>query len=641
MTHVYFLKNKSEAFQRFREYKAKVENLLNKKIKILRSDDGLEFCNKEFDNYLKQMGIIHQETNPYTPQRNGLSERFNRTLVGKAKCLLFDAGLEKKFWAEAVSTAVYLKNRSISTGLNNKTPFEMWTGKKPDIRHLRIFGSTVMVHVPKEKRTKWDMKSECCILMGYAEDVKGYRVYIPKTQTITTSRDVIIIEKDNSTSPQTVIEIEQKENLSTDIAKCLDSVGDNDDCKSDDSYVTTINVDSNDETYLPTVTEDSDSSTESVPSEMQVKQKQARQRRVPERFGYLNICTRINKLDVNVITLKEALQGPEKECWLQAVKDELQCFEDNQARELVDAPTSGTVVKCKWVLKKKCDSENGVRYRARLVAKGYSKKSGVDYDETFSPVVRHSTLRLLCALSVQLNLDVTHLDVKTAFLNGDLNETIYMEKPDGFVCSSADNNKILKLKKAIYGLKQSSRAWHKKVDNRLSEIGYTKSKLEPCLYTKIVDGYKTIVTLYVDDFFIFSNDETETLRLKEILSSKFKIKDLGQIKQCLGMSVHIDKQNNIITLSQENYIDQLLLKFNTSECKTVNTSMETKLNIDKCSDSNSSKPYQQLLGSLMYLSVLTRPDIAYSVGYLSQFNNCHSDEHWSYAKRILRYLKKN
>lgn len=173
-------------------------------------------------------------------------------------------------------------------------------------------------------------------------------------------------------------------------------------------------------------------------------------------------------------------------------------------------------------------------------------------------------------------------------------------------------------------------------------MGYTASKTEPCLYTKSTDNNKckTIVTLYVDDFFVFSNDDSEMENLKNVLASNFKLKDLGQVKQCLGMSVNFDKTNGVITLCQENYVNQLLKKFNMMECKSVNTPMESKLNISKSEKCNAELPYQQLVGSLMYLAVLTRPDITFSVGSLSQFNNCYNSEHWSYAKRVLKYLKK-
>lgn len=214
-----------------------------------------------------------------------------------------------------------------------------------------------------------------------------------------------------------------------------------------------------------------------------------------------------------------------------------------------------------------------------------------------------------------------------------------MQKPECYEVSGG-SNKVLKLKKAIYGLKQASRAWNKKVDSCLLGNGYCKSKLEPCMYTKNVGIYETIMAVYVDDFFIFSNCNNESEHLKKILSGQFKIKDLGEVKQCLGINVKFDKQEKSVTLSQENYINVLLQKFHMTDCKTVDTPIESKLNVKIDQNVNDQVPYQQLIGSLMYLSVLTRPDITYAVSYLSQFNNCHTNEHWGYAKRVLKYLKK-
>jgi hypothetical protein len=159
------------------------------------------------------------------------------------------------------------------------------------------------------------------------------------------------------------------------------------------------------------------------------------------------------------------------------------------------------------------------------------------------------------------------------------------------------------------------------------------------LYVKNNNGL-TVVALYVDDFFVFSNNEKETERLKQELSSKFKLKDLGQVKQCLGMNVSVDRENGVVTLDQKDYVEKLLHKFNMQDCKTAQTPMEERLSLGKGESCNTELPYQQLIGSLMYLAVLTRPDIAFSVGYLSQFNNCHDHEHWAHAKRVLRYLKR-
>lgn len=624
-SYIYFLKNKDDSLKVFKQFKAEVENQLNRSIKILRSDNGLEYCNKEFDNYLSKLGIIHQKSNVYTPQQNGLAERFNRTVVEKARCLLFDANLHKRFWAEATHTAVYIINRSLSSHLKGKTPFEIWTGKKPDISHLRIFGSSVMVFVPKEKRKKWDKKSIKCLLVGYPSDVKGFRVYNPETNKIFTSRDVIVMENPR---PELVVEVNPPH---TEVPKIADSVGEN---QSEEKFQPNL---ASEDLILPDEIDDKvNQINETINDSEHALPK--RVRRAPDRYGWIGFGTGNCEYDMGDVSLEDALNGPEKERWLEAVQDELKCFDENNAWELVDDPKSGTIVECKWVLKKKYDSENQVRYRARLVAKGFTQKEGIDYVETFSPVVRHTTLRLLFALSAKLGLDVTHLDVKTAFLNGDLEETIYMRKPE--CLNINDQNKVLKLNKAIYGLKQASRAWYKKVDACLLKLGYKKSKLEPCMFIKNTKKGRNIVTLYVDDFFIFSDDLNETINLKKVLSNQFKLKDLGPVKQCLGMSVNIDKEQGEITLSQSLYIEHLLEKFNMVDCKTADTPIEISLKIEKGQGAQAGIPFQRLIGSLMYLAVLTRPDIAFSVNYLSQFNNCYTDEHWSYAKRILKYLKR-
>lgn len=627
MVFVYFLKHKNEALKCFKEFKAQVENQTKKTIKVLRSDNGLEYCNKEFDNYLKGAGIIHQKTNPYTPQQNGLCERFNRTIVEKARCLLFDANLGKEFWGEATNTAVYLQNRSVAAALSNKTPYEIWTGCQPDISHIRIFGSTAMVHVAKEKRKKWDKKSEKCILLGHSENTKGYRLYNPETKTILTSRDVVIIEQESKSECQMEVS-----------SQSFDSVGE-EEVSIDEPNSESDNTDSSQDTFLDETYEPSDSEAEDVP---QIRlQRPTRERKQPDRFTFSNFCAGETTYDdVTGLSLQDALAGPEKEQWKMAMAEELQSFKENDAWELSNPPQDVRVVQCKWVLRKKYDCDNNIRFRARLVAKGFSQVQGVDYTDTFSPVVRHTTLRLLFALSVQLNLDITHLDVTTAFLYGILEEDIYIQIPEGF-SETVEKGQVLKLKKSMYGLKQSSRVWYKRVEECLLKIGFVKSKIEPCMFLKTQDKLKTIVTLYVDDFFIFSNDSRATKYLKDVLSDNFKIKDLGEIKKCLGVNVKVNKSERTISISQEDYIDQLLLKFNMSQCKTVQTPMETKLHASK-DENNIDKllfPYQQMIGSLMYLAVLTRPDIAFAVSFLSQFNNSYTKQHCSYVKRILRYLK--
>jgi hypothetical protein len=196
----YFLKENNQTLQRFKEFRGMVDN-------------GGEFCTQQMESYLKAAGITRQKTNPYTPEQNGLCERFNRTIVERAICRLFEAELDKSFWAEAVNTAVYLKNRSPASGLGQMTPFERWAGRKPDVSHVRVFGSPAMVHIPKNKRQKWDKKATKYIFVGFPENVKGYRLYNPKTRQVTTSRDVIIMEKNQINSDKSQIEVKENDKV--------------------------------------------------------------------------------------------------------------------------------------------------------------------------------------------------------------------------------------------------------------------------------------------------------------------------------------------------------------------------------------------------------------------------------------------
>lgn len=633
MTFIYFMKAKSEVIHYFKEFKSMAENFKNTKIKIMRSDNGSEYCSNFFEQYLKNEGIIHQKTNPYTPEQNGLSERSNRTIVEKARCLIYEADLDKKFWAEAANTAVYLKNRSVASHIE-KTPFEMWMGRKPDISHLRIFGSPVMVHVPKEKRKKFDKKANKMFLVGYSENTKGYRLFDPQSQKVIVARDVVIMENTCDRSSTTVL-IEDQQS-----PECTDN------SKPDSSDV--IEADVGDATYIPDETscESEDSfhdplspdGVELVTQSQFLDAPKKRTRRKPDYYGTANMC--VEDVTGEQISLDEAMSGPEKVQWKCAINEELKAFSDLDTWELVDRPNNGTVVKNKWVLKKKHSSDGDVRYRARLVAKGFAQRKGIEFTETFSPVLRYSTLRLLFALTVQLNLKMNHLDVPTAFLNGFLDENVFIEIPECFSSLENYDNKVLKLKKAIYGLKQSARAWYSRAEDCLLQLGYRKSKYEPCLFIKCDNDVKMFVALYVDDFFVFYNCKNSYLQLKTELTNKFNIKDLGPIKQCLGMRVNVKK--DCITVDQEQFVRHILDKFNMSDCHSSETPMEVNLKLDK--DLNNicdvKYPYQQLIGSLMYLSVLTRPDIAYSVSYLSQYNNCFQETHWKHLKRLLKYLQK-
>jgi hypothetical protein len=297
------------------------------------------------------------------------------------------------------------------------------------------------------------------------------------------------------------------------------------------------------------------------------------------------------------------------------------------------------VVKSRWVYKVKRGADGSVRFKARLVAKGFTQVPGRDFDQTFAPVVKLTSLRLLFGLAAQFDLDIDHVDITTAFLNGDLNETIYMEQPEGFV-KEGQENKVCQLQKAIYGLRQAARCWNDKIHVFLVNQKFCRSKYDPCVYIKRDQKSYVVIALHVDDFYIFSNSKDQTSDLKERISMSFKMKDFGEIRECLGMRVTRNRCAGTIKLDQEAYAKDIVHKFGLEECNPVSVPLEVDRKLNVVTENNvHNAMYQRLIGSLMYLAVCTRPDICHAVSYLSQFNTCNGQEHLKAAKTVVRYLK--
>jgi hypothetical protein len=193
-TWIYFLKNKDEVFSKFKEFKALVENLSERKIKVLRSDNEGEFTSGEFKEFCREVGIKRELSTPYNPQQNGVAERKNRLVMEAIKAMIHDQDLSMYLWVEATRIAVYVHNRSLHKVLENKTPEEVFSGKVPEVSHQRIFGCPVYIHIPKDKRTKLDPSGKKGIFVGYSETSKAYRVYVPGYKKIEINRDVIFDE---------------------------------------------------------------------------------------------------------------------------------------------------------------------------------------------------------------------------------------------------------------------------------------------------------------------------------------------------------------------------------------------------------------------------------------------------------------
>ncbi|UYV62499.1 SMG1 [Cordylochernes scorpioides] len=390
------------------------------------------------EDFLNQSGIKHQLTVPYSPAQNGVAERKNRSLMEMTRCMLFDSGLPQSLWAEAVTTANYLHNR-IPSKATDKTPFELWTNRKPSLKHLKRFGCKAFAYIPKIKRNKLDRKVIEGIFLGYDDRSKGYRI-LHDTDNITISRSVKFIEKENgfhhastkTTSPQV---------LSTDLTSS-NHIGNAEESQEPGTQSENLE-DSETEDYLQPGT--------STGTQVVTQRKSTRPTKgiPPIRNDYMLYKTEAQDIQTPT-SYSEVLQLPkiERDKWLQAMNEELNSLEKNYVWELTPLPKDKKIIGCKWTYKQKLNSKGEIeRYKARLLAKGFNQKFGRDYEETFAPIVKHSTIRAFLAASVYKGMKVIHLDVKTAFLHGDLDKELYMELPEGL--HTKQTNEVCKLKKAI------------------------------------------------------------------------------------------------------------------------------------------------------------------------------------------------
>jgi hypothetical protein len=331
-------------------------------------------------------------------------------------------------------------------------------------------------------------------------------------------------------------------------------------------------------------------------------------------------------------SVKEAEQ---EECWRRAMEAEMQSIEENKTWSLVDLPPGHKPIGLKWVFKVKRDEHGAiVKHKARLVAKGYVQRPGIDFTEVFALVARLESVRVLLAVAAHEGWEVHHMDVKSAFLNGDLQEEVYVAQPAGFVVQGAEN-KVLKLKKALYGLRQAPRAWNAKLDNTMLSLGFQKSEAEHGVYTRGTGEARLIVGVYVDDLIITGCSGIN--KFKAEMKNKFSMSDLGLLSYYLGLEVQQTEEG--IKIGQGAYAAKLVERSGLSDCNVCAVPMESRLKLSKESKSPlvDATEYRSLIGGLRYL-LNTRPDITFAVNYVSRFLEKPREDHRLAVKHLLRYV---
>ena len=641
---VYTLKSKDQVFDVFKQFHALVERQTGKKLKCVRTDNGGEYIGP-FNAYCRENGIRHQRPPPKTPQLNGLAERMNRTLVERFKCLLSHAGLPNSFWGEALLTAVHVINLTPCIPLHNDVPDRVWSGKDVSYSHLRVFGCKAYVYIPKDERTKLDVKSRQCIFLGYGQDEFGYRLYDPVSKKLVRSLDVVFVEDESLKDIEKTQVVPQyiDDLFDLDPTPTQQSEPQHEDGIQNDEQHGTDNVDNQEQVDL-----DEDIHPElpvDVPAFVPLR-RSSRDRQPSTRYsaGEYVLLTDGGEPEY----YKEAMEHKNKREWFEAMQDEMNSLYENNTFELVKLPKGKRALKNKWVYKLKTEEHTSrPRYKARLVVKGFSQREGIDFDEIFSPVVKMSSIRVILGLAASLDLEVEQMDVKTAFLHGDLDKEIYMEQPEGFQVKGKEDY-VCKLHKSLYGLKQAPRQWYKKFESVMGKQGYRKTASDHCVFFKrFGDDDFIILLLYVDDMLIVGKNAERIVQLKKELSKSFSMKDLGPAKNILGIRITRDRASKKLHMSQEQYIEKVLSRFKMSKVNVVSTPLTPNFKLTEKDCPSSEKeikemdgvPYASAVGSLMYAMVCTRPDIAHAVGVVSRFLSNPGKKHWEAVKWILRYLR--
>lgn len=632
---LYLMRNKSEVEEHFKAFVAEAKTRFDKKPKILRSDQGGEYTGKEFQEYLKVEGIQFQHTVPYTPQQNGVAERRNRYLVEAVRCMLIESKMNKCFWGEAVLTANHIQNR-VLTRSTKCTPFELLYGEKPTFQDFHTFGEEAMTWIPKEKRKKLDDVAIKLRFVGYDPSAKALRLVDTESRKVTISRDVIFVK-----SSKQEVSIQADSQNFIDLSELSENTVEeeeetyNENSSDEELDESSYDFESANETLIndPDITVGQNRSQSDVNEDQPRRTSRSNAGVPPQRFTYDRIA--VVKIQEEPRNYFEAMKSPDKDKWLVAMQEELKSMETNKTWELVPLPKGKKAIGTRWVFKIKRD-ENGKisRYRARLVAQGYSQKYGEDYDEVFAPTARITTFRMLLSIAAHFNMQVKHYDVKTAFLNGEIEEEIYLKQPPGFEVG----DEACHLFKCIYGLKQAARCWNKTLIDILLKLGFKQSRIDPCLFTYEKSNERFYILVHVDDYLMICKNEKLINEVAKEIRSKIEITDLGDVKHFLGIKVERDKNGDFF-INQQAYIEKIVCQAGLTDAKVSKVPLDPgydKLSDDEIMESN--KLYQKLIGLVLYVSTNSRPDISAAVSILSQKITAPTKTDFNELKRVIRYL---
>ncbi|KAJ9564443.1 hypothetical protein OSB04_000409 [Centaurea solstitialis] len=613
-TWIYLMKHRSELPRIYITFARMIQTQFSKPIKILRADNAMEYKESSLIAFLR---------------------------------------------SQAAFTAVYTINRHPTPTLQNKSPYETLHGITPAYELLKVWGCACFVQLQPHEHTKLQPRSRLCLFLGYGIEHKGYRCWDPISNRLRISRNVTFWEhvpfytmpNSHFETPTSIVPFFTDSSISLDlpfstftpnpeahapVASPAPSIPPPVPIASPTPEAPVhVPIPPPTHSSVPTSRSTSEPSVESVdpgPSSSENVRRSDRVRQVPSRLhDYHCYATLLSNHEPT--SYKEASSSSH---WQAAMQEELQALDKAQTWDSVPLPRGKRPIGSKWVFKIKTKSDGSIdRYKARLVEKGFNQEYDIDYEETFAPVARITSVRSLLAIAVTKRWPLFQMDVKNAFLNGDLSKEVYMNPPPGV---SLPTGHVCRLRKALYGLKQAPRAWFEKFSTTVLSLGFSASNYDSGLFTCTTDAGTILLLLYLDDMIITGSDSTGITLLKQSLSASFEMKDLGKPHYFLGLEVLSDSRGTY--LCQAKYTSDLLSRAGITDQKVVSTTLEPNLHLTPNAGPPLKDPtlYRQLVGSLVYLTV-TRPDIAYAVHIVSQFMSAPCSDHYAVVLRILRYLK--
>ena len=614
-------KESTTALACFKHVHLTAERETGNRLKCLRTDRGGEYLGATKD-YLDENGIRSQFTIRETPQQNGVAERLNRTIEERTRAILADSGLPIDVWNEVWNTAVYIYNRSPHSALDGGIPLAAYRGidnNQLDLSNMRIIGCRAYSHILKDDRSKLADVAEILYLVGYSSASKGYRLWNPSTNKVVERYDVRFDEtkvyKDiNNKLMQLDIPLDQNRDTANDyvvskIVKHRQTTDGN-----MEFLVRWKGFSRAHDTWEPT---------ENL-SCTRLLRSYFNQRRMP--IPHSMALAALTTPPTKPSSWSQAIKDPS---WKASMERELASIKENGTFKLVPRPNA-PIIKTKWVFKTKLNVDGTVdKLKSRLVARGFTQTHGVDYDETFLPVISHQALRIMVSIAASQGKPVFQIDVHTAFLNGYANRGIYCEQPPGF---EDGTNRVWQLLRALYGLKQAGRLWYLTLHEFLIELNYHPLPTEPCVYK---NNKGTIIGIYVDDIVGFGDHILDNFK---IIRDRFKTTEPRMVDHLLGIRFQQTTEGGYF-LDQRHYILTKLAEFGLEDANTVTTPIDGPvLNPNATFDPKDETTERSMIGALLHLSLQTRPDIAFAVNYLARFSTTPTQEVLAKTRRIFRYL---